>query len=396
MSPGAALVAGFVIAVSPFHIHYSQEARFYGFLCLEAALFLFLATQLLWTAQRRWILPTFVVGLAGIYTHYYFGFLAVAIWTICILRTIVTPQSRRVLPWLALAAGLVAGYLPWLPILGRQLSGPGAGSTGPVTMGILQHTFRYFVTYGPDVNPWRALSFLFLLLVLLFGLVHWRWGGDHLKVFPLRARGQFVPSVGIALTTLLVFGTCTVKPLYIAKGMVIVLPAYAMIVAGTWERLRYWGTRAVFIALLLLIVVRGMIVFYGVPRNKDWPAVANLLADQSRPGDVLGLKEGLVKVPLHYYYLADRSSERLPELLFDSERQSQEEQVDALITGIAGAERFWLVRVYPPNTALLDFLSAHEDRFPLAAQWDFRGGLEVYLFRINRETEKEQHAFEGA
>jgi hypothetical protein len=374
----AALVAGLAVALSPFHVHYSQEARFYAFLGLAAAVYCYAIDKLLWEPGRRWWLLTLAAGIVGLYTHYYFSFLALAVWACTAPRAVRLGSRVWLRRWGGLAIGLLACYGPWLPFLVRHARGPGAGSTGPVNLGILQHTLRYFFSYGSDVQPWRSLSFLILLAVLVFGIVRLLWREGHLEVYPPLDRARHVPTAGFLATATLVFVVCRLKPLYIAKGMVIVLPAYSLLVTAAWQRFGRSWARAAFGALVLVLCARGLVEFYTVPRNADWAGAARILATLRRPGDMLFLREGLVCVPLHYY-LPDSGAGRPPEVQLNSHERDTAEQVELIRSALSGASRFWFLRGHSVDSSVRDSLLRVPQRYPLLGRWDLRGA-ELLLF----------------
>ncbi len=137
------LAAGFVAALAPFQVYYSQEARMYILLALEAtAAVLFfcwyvrqedarLPTSAERTARRlRWLsFPGQLLVLSwvtGLYTHYAFPLMIVLLSGLYLVWLAVS--WRRGLGWgrlarwallLALSAGL---YAPWLSVAIRQLT----------------------------------------------------------------------------------------------------------------------------------------------------------------------------------------------------------------------------------------------------------------------------------
>lgn len=137
------LAAGFIAAIAPFQVYYSQEARMYMLLALEATA----AVQLFcWYIRRedallpaarqeaprrlRW-LPfsgqlLVLVWVAGLYTHYAFP-LIIALLSGLYLLWIVGTRRRgwgwwRLLRWGLLLALTLGLYAPWLPTAVHQLT----------------------------------------------------------------------------------------------------------------------------------------------------------------------------------------------------------------------------------------------------------------------------------
>ncbi len=112
------LLTALLLAVLPVQIEFGQEARPYAIMCFFAAL----AIWLLWEHLLRRNCPMLAVGyilssLIGIYLHYSFAFLSVALaiwWLIESLRNPKTTRSREFVYWLVAHAVMFIGFLPWL------------------------------------------------------------------------------------------------------------------------------------------------------------------------------------------------------------------------------------------------------------------------------------------
>lgn len=151
-NPPTALLAALLLAISPYHIYYSQELRMYALSAFLASL----STYALLT--YRWKLYTLSI-LAGIYTFYLFPFLVVAhgIWILFIKHPVHhvvlsegslstarrtaakdPPQSKansspsrifnqyrdtNIFKWLISISLAFLFFLPWLPSFLTQLSG---------------------------------------------------------------------------------------------------------------------------------------------------------------------------------------------------------------------------------------------------------------------------------
>ncbi len=118
------IASAFVLSVSPYHIAYSQEVRFYSLTVLLSLIstWLFLRT----VAHRTWRYWGLwgMVGLAGLYNHYFFG-LVLVIQGGYILGLVVWEKARNATPWVESARNLlgpfglisilvILGFLPWV------------------------------------------------------------------------------------------------------------------------------------------------------------------------------------------------------------------------------------------------------------------------------------------
>jgi mannosyltransferase len=121
----AGLVAAALMALSPFLIFYTTEARAYGLVLLLVVLSTLALLQALHTRRFVWWAAYAACSCALIYAHYPPVFLllaqfAWAFWT--------RPEARRALVAANLAAAIA--YLPWLPTVLDNTRSPGAKTIG--------------------------------------------------------------------------------------------------------------------------------------------------------------------------------------------------------------------------------------------------------------------------
>ncbi|MBD1912079.1 MULTISPECIES: glycosyltransferase family 39 protein [unclassified Leptolyngbya] len=131
-SPPAGLMAAALMAVSPYGVYLSQEARHYTLPILLISLAMLGSVLLVqdWLAQRTraWVwLGWLGVNVLGLYVHYFFLLALVAqlasligMW---LLYRHAVPPRTGVMLGLAIAL-LILGYLPWIPVLLTHFSRP--------------------------------------------------------------------------------------------------------------------------------------------------------------------------------------------------------------------------------------------------------------------------------
>jgi uncharacterized membrane protein len=226
-SEQTAMFSVLLLAISPFHVWYSQEGRMYAqlvFLSLLGALIFLRAVE---AAQWHWWFLYAVVVVVGMYTHVLmaFGVIANIIW-------LVLYHPRRLLPLTASGILVSVLFLPWVysfPMVQNFIyntSGPRivAGSTSSgFSWAVLPYTFFVYCSgfsLGPSVaelHENRSVAFI-------------------MDFFPLLA------SVGLIAGTL---------------GVV-----------GIWALYKYGGTKClVFCTLGLVVSVGGAVFFSLLPRG---------------------------------------------------------------------------------------------------------------------------------
>ncbi len=137
----AGLLAALLLAVSPLHLWYGQEARMYTlltFLCLLSNILLLLAMRAKrWApAAGLWLAYT-LVNVAAVYTHY-FAFFVLAFQAAYLLLVVWSEGFRpwqMLLAWLASALATLLVYLPWLPHLVTRYGADASYLPGQLKLG---------------------------------------------------------------------------------------------------------------------------------------------------------------------------------------------------------------------------------------------------------------------
>lgn len=116
----AALVGAALIALSPFLIFYSTEARAYALLLLLVLVCTLCLLRALDTGRLCWWAAYGFGSCAAMYTHYIAVFFLA---TLFVWAFVTAPRARPALLAVNLAAAI--GYLPWLPTLIKDTRSPG-------------------------------------------------------------------------------------------------------------------------------------------------------------------------------------------------------------------------------------------------------------------------------
>ena len=120
LPPAARWWGGILLACSPLHLYYSQEARPYALLVLLMLLAIASFLRAVRTGNRWWWVAHGASVVCGLYTHNMMIPIMGAFWPAAVILT--PPRAR----WKALAvtqALAAVAYLPWLPRLWQQAGG---------------------------------------------------------------------------------------------------------------------------------------------------------------------------------------------------------------------------------------------------------------------------------
>ncbi len=395
-----ALIGLALLAISPFHLWYSQETRNYA-LFFDAALLAWpIYLQEIEQRTRGTFVAALGVSLLACLLNLT-GFFVVAIYGICAL---VIGRSTRYPLWRVLLLGvlLLVLLLPWITTMLQQMGPLQFGrpeeatraqaaeivrGEGPPGLLSLPYTFLVFTlgfTMGPSVHELKELRWaavgphvVWIAPILALFAATALWG---LK--SLWGRTRVVAAMLIwALTPVLLVALLSQLNLKAANPRY-AIPAcapYLMLLGAGVAAIRRPPLRAGLLALLLLISAFSVYRYYTEPRywRPDGRSVGEVLQAEAGPNDVMvscGVPE-----PMEYYAPA-----RLP--VYERPPRRYYASRDTLRTWVrrmtAGRERLWYVRIDgswgDPGSGLLRLL---RDEATLLETWSFEKAP-LYLFAL--------------
>jgi len=284
----AALIATAVIALSPFAIYYSSEARPYGTLMFCVALSTLLLLRAIESGRPRWWVLYAIAGCAVLYAHYFgvFPLIAQGVWALW------TDRGRlRVLA--AVYAGIAIGYVPWILAFLDQKGNSISilAFYAPLTLrGAGRELLRLFPghpSFAPSDLPGTAAVVL-VALAILAALV-------AARVADRRAGSPPRPSDRLVLVALLAVATPVGFTLYSAAGPELfigrylsgALPFVALLVGAILAA----PPRPVSVAATTVVV--AVLAFGAVESLQDerrrpaYKDAAHYIDDAARPGDAV-------------------------------------------------------------------------------------------------------------
>jgi len=300
----AASVVLLLLALAPFLIRYSQEARMYGLL----GLFTISATYVLlrYLEHRnnvRWLIIYALLMSAGLYTHYFTALVVVAHWLY--VATLDSPWQWRLgksfwlsWPWLLTNVGIVVLWLPWLPSFYGQFSRGQGISWIPKT------TERTF-----NASIWQNLTFTdggqlpqLIYWLIPFGL----FAGISYVTWRLRHRSPQIKALYFYtfVPILLTMAISIVKPVYqdrylvfAANGLVILI---GIAIYELVKRQRMIGYSV--LGLMVTVCLVG-VVNVGRQASHSMGKVGAYVNSKIQPGDQIVSAELYTYFDFSYYCL---------------------------------------------------------------------------------------------
>jgi len=292
-----ALVAALLVAVNPFLVYYSQEARMYLLLTLASA-GLFWGLLAWYASSRRWHWALVGYGsaaLLGLWTHYTFPVVLLAAGGGYLLLWVTKPGRLRPSWWPFTLTNLlvILAYLPWLPTaVDRLRHWPTslAITTPNAALPLIGQT----ILLGPlraVPQPFWPWLFAAALLPLLGSALAWRQ--PRLRPIALWALAPILLSVGAGLLTDAFL-----------KFLLVSVPAWALLSAAPLSLLPRRTLVALFISGGALVFAALVLpAYYRTPDVRDnYQGVARYIAAVADPAQDLVVLDAPGQQEVWRYY----------------------------------------------------------------------------------------------
>jgi mannosyltransferase len=337
----AGAAAGFVYALHPFVIRYSQEARGYSLAMLVVATLTWLL--LIGIERRRawWWAAYGIVAALGLYVHLFVA-LSIAAHGLWVLA------ARKVPPWRSVAAALVPLLL----------------AAAPLQLVILQYGGGHAWIQGVNARH-------------VIGLLVFLGGGTLLLLVTAAVAGvpavvmRRDPRMWLLLGSVLLPIVATIivsffKPLLLSRYLIICLPPMAVLVGVGVALVRPWllqaGVGLVVVAALLLAVPSA----YRDRHQQDWRSLGGWITTNAEPGDMRAM-QGWGRRSLDYYLARFGGDQRVTDT-------SLYVAADLQPTG-----RLWVVITAPPPRRADRVITPLLDRYEVSTRRMFGSKVVGFL-----------------
>ena len=290
-------IAALLLAASPFHIHYSREARSYALV----ALFSVLATAALLRmtedegGRRRGYIA---LCLAGIYSHVYFGLLVAAHG----LALIGKPAARR--RWFGAARWILYGSLPLLYMQARigrvlieWLARPSAADLSEWARNIAGGGWFVLVMAGAAMVFGIALEFK-------------RWFATRDWLAQLLLWWAIMPALVLLFASLW-------KPLLLPRYVIFSLPAWILLAAVGFSVLKPQWLGWIGVAVLIVFAAPNKLDRAGIGElNDNWRAATSFVLDHADAGDGIMFYGPPTRASFEHYRTLMRPAQKYPQAVY--------------------------------------------------------------------------------
>lgn len=367
-----------LVALSPFHVRYAQEARMYTFLAFWGLVAMWLLVEGAVSRHHAFLLGVSMV-LAAL-SHNAGLLVSATVAVIFLLRR--PPAGFTLVSWGAFAML----WLPWMPAFFHQAQGVARRFwiPWPTWRDVMAALRAFHAAYMPGREPTRWL--VDGGYIALAGVGAWyvtRRDGARPA-----ARAAAVPLVAFLLPMGLELAVSPVRPVFQPRTLIWTTFAYYLLIAtGAWYVTRGRQARRVLVPVLLLVVQgAGLWGWWTRPPAEAWDRVVRHVAARARPGDLLLFNAAWTQIPFDYY--AEREGLHLEEhglpvdiaQATELEPLMREQALPRLRQLVDAHARTWLIYSHEWYTDPKELaLSTLTQTFSLQGQWDFKG-VRVFLF----------------
>jgi len=287
---GTALIACLLLAVHPFHLELSQQARSYTLLILLVSLSSYFFLQTVENASWADCILYGEVSAAAVYSHFFAALVIVAQWLSLWIW-------QRQPPWKTVARSLAALIVLLMPAAWYLL-----------------HAQRSHVTWIPGPSWQQAMGELYSLTLskgrCLIYLALWAiaiWGGLRRPRQQRAWSYQFVVAwllIPLAITTV----AGLVQPLWVPRFLAVCLPASILLAAAGVAQLARWSRTAGLLALLLVLLYSGSAIRFYLRHpdfSVDWRTAISYLLPRLQAGDEL-VMDPYIRYTFDYYRQASQ------------------------------------------------------------------------------------------
>jgi len=274
-NPTVGLIAALLLAVNPYHLWYSQEARMYAVLIVVTMIALWSFADAIergkWWRWFIWLALTTIC----IYIHV----LSILLVPLQIVWLLLVPRWRR--RWLSYLLALAFLILPYLPVVWWQwaLLTDSGFNTGHPFVSLQRMSLTLFVAQVEGIasrpGVWIFAPVIFLLLAALFYTRRWT------RARLLTLTWWLLPPLGVFVISLF-------SPVFTDRYLIWTLPALLILIAvGAYVI----GKRYRWLAVILVGTLIGIQLWSGwrqmtQPIKSDFRSAAAYISPLRQPEDV--------------------------------------------------------------------------------------------------------------
>jgi mannosyltransferase len=332
------LLAALLLAISSFHVQYSQEARMYGLLTLLTLSSMYCLIELIENRSKISLISYVLFAALALYTQIY-GMFVLGTQNLYVLSLFLFNRDRIKLKfwhWITIQVAIVVLYVPWIPYLIKQVT--------HVQQGFWIPSVNIWTLFGTLVGYAGSMRLFELFLIVgLFGLI---W---HRKTIAQAFRNIASPEI-YRFYFLALWGTVPMlvpfvvshyaPSIFSPKYTIPALAAWYILAAAAIMAIPWRNAKFIIVLLILFLCSQSLRQYYAVTTKEQWREATRHIEQNARPGDLIVFNDGMCQRYAFDYY---SRREDLVKKRFDMSQVTGPDKEEAISNTIDGSRRVWLV-----------------------------------------------------
>lgn len=341
------ILSSLVLALSVFHVEYSQEARSYSLMAFLTLLSFYCFLKLFRERSLRASIGYSVSSVILMYTHVYGLFIVVSQNIFFFLKNFWSPaKALSVRKWVLMQGILVIFFLPWLNTLLGQAARVQRGYWVPVPTAL-----SVIYTFGGYTGS-RLLLFFFLIFSGLAII-------GREKVFPylkeaFKSEENLSQEKGLSprevlyllfiwLSTPIVLpfliSHCS-QPVFISRGTIGGSFAFYLLVAKGISDIPKRFLKAAALGLVVMLSLSNIWGYYHKVYKDPWREVAQSLDLSARPGDLVLFNSAVCQYLFDYY---SKRTDLIKTPFPANSGEANKENIEQLESKLKKHHRVWII-----------------------------------------------------
>lgn len=292
----AGLIAAGLMAILPYHIRFSQEARMYTVMTFFFAVALWgLITAVRENKRYGWVV--YAVGMSLLAYSQGVGIIYLAVFGAIFLTLTDKPLAPRTwMPFILASALVLVTFLPWMGFFAQTTKSvvQDYWISTPTLINLLD-VFRVF-TIGEMISPSSIIG-------SHFGVVMPDWLGWAIlltpflaaiglairPVEPLQRKAVWAAVTMVVLPTLILYVvSLVIKPIFLARVLLPAAIGLVLLFAAAWNSLeKHAGARYGLIGLMAFLLVITDFYYFRYANKQEWKTAAAVLTREMAGNDIL-------------------------------------------------------------------------------------------------------------
>jgi len=316
-----ALFGALILAVNPFHIYLSQQARMYSLFTLFSLLSLIYFFKILKDGRKKNMILYLFFNALNLYTHYF----AIFVLFIEVLYFFLSYKKFKFESKSFILTNLFI-FILFSPQLIKTYNGL-LDKTSEFNWGL--RPSEYFISIFNSFLGWNTAFTAIVFLLFIFGLLRIKNFDKKLNLF-----GIFYVLLPLVVGIFLSF-----KMAIMPRYFIFILPIYIMFISKGLINIKYKWIQIFLISGILLISGFNLAEDYSKPYHAQWREVVKYIESNSQENDIILFNAGYTQSPFDYYYKGDLTRIKLLSSVSVTENEIFYDNIKSKLK----SNRIWLI-----------------------------------------------------